>query len=158
LKSINNWLDLEEHGIKILTGEADRTSRRALCDLTDEGKSIVLSVFGIEQATLSPNWNSGSKWSMMLPYELYRDLAIFSLLHGKYRCKRVAIISSLNQDGTLRSNSEIVGLEGKDDASDWDEHIQFLTEAGFHVRVIKIDTGQPGEGTRATHAMTGRTV
>jgi hypothetical protein len=68
----------------------------------------------------------------------------------------VAVISRVNEDGTLRSNNEVIGLQASDYDKDWDEHVEWLRSAGFHVRIIKIDTNQPGKGTRAEHALSGR--
>jgi hypothetical protein len=47
VKSINNWDDLREFGINALTGEADRTGQRILCDLNKEGRRIVYDLLGI---------------------------------------------------------------------------------------------------------------
>ena len=38
--AVNNWHDLEQFGIKVLTGESDRTNWQALCDLTDCGLEL----------------------------------------------------------------------------------------------------------------------
>jgi hypothetical protein len=38
--AVNNWHNLEQLGVKILTGESDRTYRQALCDLTDGGREL----------------------------------------------------------------------------------------------------------------------
>ena len=156
----HDWKQLEEFGIRALTGEADRTGMRILCDLTDYGKDIVCDLLGLPvTASFPPNWNSGANHSVMLPYRLFTDLCVWCLLVGK-RCSQVAVISPTNANGTLRSISEVIGLERKDvaETAEWTEHLEWLREAGFHVRVIQINQGQPGEGTRAEHAMSGRTT
>lgn len=156
----HDWKQLEEFGIRALTGEADRTGTRILCDLTDYGKDIVCDLLGIpEHAQCNDNWNSGANHSVMLPYRLFADLCVWCLIIGK-RCPRVAVISPINENGSLRSTCEVIGLEREDttDTSEWDDHLAWLNRAGFHVRVIQIDQKQPGEGTRATHAMSGRTT
>jgi hypothetical protein len=159
VKSINKWDDLREYGINALTGEADRTGLRILCDLTDYGKDIVCELFGIQSrnARFEPNWNAGANHCVMLPYSIFHDLAAWCLLSGT-KCSSVVLISRLNADGTLQSLDEVVGYERGDSQDEWEDYIDSRRRLGFHVCVIKIRDSQPGVRDRATHAMSGRTT
>jgi len=159
MKSITKWGDLEEFGINALTGEADRTGTRILCDLTDTGKSLVFELLGIPLSVtgLAANYNSRSKYSMMLPYNLFKDLAVFALLFGKYECPEVLYVSEQTfVDQGFTKDFEITGRETSDTSEEWKEHLDFLTKLKIQHRLIRVRTEQPGVGSRATHHFTGR--
>lgn len=77
-RRLEGWRDLEQFGIRILTGEACAYGMRVLCDLTEEGLRHVENFFSV----LCPNenWNSSAVKSVLLPRSLFIDLAAFVLL------------------------------------------------------------------------------
>ena len=89
MKWIRNWLDLNEFGIDLLTGEACGLSYRFLCDVTANGKHILQKCFGGVEIGFTEPWNSGRKddphiGSVMLPPEMFIPLGAFALL--EYGC------------------------------------------------------------------------
>ena len=156
MKSINNWDDLREFGINALTGEADRTGQRILCDLNDEGRRIVYDLLGIPLYVKGEsNWNRGSDSSMMLPYSLFKELAVWCLLVGKCKCAEVYVVTGHEGEG-FRATNEIAGLFDCT-REEWEEHIAFYKSVGILVKRIRVRAEHPGEGTRCTHQFTGRT-
>jgi hypothetical protein len=84
---LHDWHDLRQFGVEALTGEACRVGTRILCDLTPAGAGIVCDLLGISEGTLADSWNSGKAVSsIMLPYSLWHDLAVWCLLS---RCVEV---------------------------------------------------------------------
>jgi len=79
--NINKFL--EEHGIDLLTGEADGTSLRGLYDLNDQGQEILGEFLGGATFTAS-GWNNHNGKSAMLAWTLARPLAIYILLREGY--------------------------------------------------------------------------
>lgn len=70
---------LEDHGIDLLTGEADGTSLRGLCDLNDQGQEILGEFMG--GATFNASgWNNYQGKSAMVAWALMKPLAIYILL------------------------------------------------------------------------------
>jgi hypothetical protein len=157
VKTIKDWNGLEEFGIRPLTGEADRTGQRMLCDVTEDGLKIVVNLLGLPgTGLLYESYNGrGAVGSMMLPYGLFKDLANWCLLFGKYKCQQVFAV--VRSNGSLHASFAVIGKEADDDDEKWDEYLMLLLESGIEGRRIKIDTKQPGVGGRATHAMSGRT-
>src|SRR5271157_4753075 len=96
-----NYNNLREYGINPLTGEACPFGVRILCDLTERGRKIVCDLLGIGYTTIPPagvfsdNWNSGSRYSCMIPRSLFDDLYVWCLLDGG--CPEVMVSS----DGTV---------------------------------------------------------
>lgn len=87
MSTVSNWNCLRKYGIQYLTGEADAYSMRMLCDVNEEGKQLLETFFGgnveIKQGS---NWNSTvngkpAVGSIMLPYSIFQDLAVFCLFH-----------------------------------------------------------------------------
>lgn len=110
MKSIRDWNGLAEFGINALTGEADRTGQRILCDLTQPGKEVVCDLLGLPgNIQLTSCWNSGVG-SMMLPYNLFKDLAAWCLVM-RCKCDEVFYIVSMKENITLRP---IGGVTGRD--------------------------------------------
>ena len=159
MKSIRNWNGLAQYGIIPLTGEADRTGQRMLCDITMPGKKIVEDLLGLTAAVLNPSYNGrGAAGSMMLPYNLFNDLAAWCLLvHDK--CDEVFYIVGMCDPSTsLRPEGGVHGKDGGESTEEWNEHIEFLRGLGAQIRRIRIRTEHPGVGTRCTHMFTGRTM
>lgn len=86
MRSVQNWSDLEQFGIKHLTGEACSYALRILCDVTESGKYLVEAFFGETiEIRRGSNWNSGNKddphvGSILLPRHILTELAAFCLL------------------------------------------------------------------------------
>lgn len=76
---------LREHGINILTGEADKYGLRVLCDINSDGLDVLAEYFGF--APKCPkNWNSEVNGqpaigSFMLPRDAIPNLAKFIWFH-----------------------------------------------------------------------------
>ena len=160
--TIHTLRDLEQFGIRALTGEACRVGTRILCDLTFEAEKIVCDLLGInyvsynKYATFPPSWNgNGASGSFMLPHGLFHDLAVWCLIHKG--CREIMVVRPGAGDG-YTWGTEVIGLEHGDDAGQWEELRELYVSLGKSPRIIKINTNQPGEGTRCTHQMSGRTA
>ena len=100
----------------------------------------------------------GATGSFMLPYTLLLDLFVWCLIHKD--CIAIAVI----HPGEARGMSwvgEVIALEKNASPRDrelWDEHLKFMEEIGKRIVRVRVHTNQPGEGTRCTHQMSGRTV
>ena len=87
--SISNWKDLEAYGIGLLTGESCAYGLRGLFDLTPTGAEIIASFFGLPESgseNFAEPWNNyvggkNSVASVMLPYSLFQELALYVLLY-----------------------------------------------------------------------------
>lgn len=91
-KNIRGVRDLEEFGINFLTGEACPYALRLLCDVSAEGKDLIERFLGVKDINLYPNNNSAtdkmpsaSTGSIMLPRDIFWDLAAFALFVRGYR-------------------------------------------------------------------------
>ena len=156
MKNIRDWNGLAHYGINPLTGEADRTGQRMLCDLTMPGKKIVCDLFGLpEEITMHSCYNRGVG-SMMLPYNSFNDLAVWCLLVGE-KCDEVFYIVRMKEGGTLRPIGGVTGRDSDETLEEWNEHITFLIGLGCEIRRVRVKTQFPGEGTRVTHMFSGRT-
>ena len=93
---------------------------------------------------------------MMLPYSLFRDLAVWCLLVGKYKCEEVYVVTGHEGEG-YRATNEVAGLCDCT-REEWEEHIAFYKSVGILVKRIRVRTEHPGDGTRCTHQFTGRTI
>jgi hypothetical protein len=158
LKHIRDWNGLAKYGIIPLTGEADRTGQRMLCDLTGPGETLVCELLGLKGVKLNDSYNGrGAIGSMMLPYSLFSDLAVWCLLTVD-KCDEVYYVVHQDAKNSLRAERGVFGRDAADESErEWDKHILWLIESlQCGVRRVNIRTGQPGEGTRAFHAMSGR--
>lgn len=145
MKSIRCWRDLEDYGIRLLTGEACRVGMRYLCDLTPKGKLIVEDLLGLPINTvMAQSWNrSGAVASVMLPYDMLTDLAAWALLSHGHR--KVAVLKG-----------GVVGTEDEDTDEDWNKLLDFHRHTDSLVRTYHISTSLPGRGTRCEQTMSGR--
>lgn len=137
--------DLVQYGISLLTGEADPTSLRILCDLNAKGAALVADFLGMPEGTaLSAPWNSTvmdepSVGSVMLPRTAMHDLMLYALLTDP----RFSIVI-----GT--TSSSLYALA--------EDH-------PYYARWLQVATETPGytvyrcpTQSRNTHQFTGRTV
>jgi hypothetical protein len=165
LKSIRDWNGLSRYGIIPLTGEADRTGQRMLCDLTSPGETLVCELLGLKGVQLNDSYNGrGAIGSIMLPFSLFNDLATWCLITVD-ECDEAFYVLHQDEKQWMRAIRGVFGCsfkEGHADPemyelkADWDKHIDYLISIQCLIRRIKIRTGQPGVGTRAFHAMSGR--
>jgi hypothetical protein len=70
---------LEDHGIDLLTSEADGTGLRGLYDLTYKGQEILGEFLGGATFTQS-GWNNYQGKSAMIAWDLVRPLVIYILM------------------------------------------------------------------------------
>jgi len=138
MKTLRSFADLEDYGIIMLTGESCRFSQRVLCDLTIEGQMLMQEFFGIELK--SESWNRGV-CSIMLTYDMFAPIARFALSHVD-----AALYIAVHPD-----NLQVSGFN--DEAI-----IQDFTELGWQVWRNHPIPGQPVEGSRNVHAMSGRSA
>ncbi len=76
--TIHSFNDLKKFGIDILTGESCAFSRRLLCDVTKEGRDLVIKAFGVPDISLSAPWNDGVG-SILLERDTLKTLCILAL-------------------------------------------------------------------------------
>jgi hypothetical protein len=106
---VSRLWDLQQFGIVPLTGESDRLSFRVLCDVTEEGRSIVSEAFGLRPECFPESWNSssssGDHVGSVLLYD-WRQIGIIALVR---RCRHVLV---------LERDFGLIGLvhDGEDEA------------------------------------------
>lgn len=147
--TLSSFSALTLFGINPLTGEADAYGRRVLCDVSEEGRTLLCAYWGLPvDTTFAANWNSyvGEKpavGSIMLAREAMRDLMIFTLLHVA-QCPYVLVHDS----------GQVQGLTAKDA----EKYSEYLTGAEGLANVRVIRNTYPSATGRNTHQMTGRDV
>jgi hypothetical protein len=142
---------LEKHGFNLLTGEACGVGMRILTDVKNrEAARQLLDFIGVPALQLAENWNSGSEFSVMLPYCILDDFAVWLALM-KVGCHQVI----------LCDNGDICGWQPGDEdwptEGEWEQHLNDLTHFEHKFRRYTFKSG-PRAGSRMVHAMTGRTV
>ncbi len=81
--TIHSFSDLQTWGINLLTGESDALSRRLLCDVTIEGKNLVMKALGVPDISLPRPWNGAPAiGSILLDRETLRTLCILALFEN----------------------------------------------------------------------------
>ena len=99
------------YGINFLTGEACAVGKRLLCDVNDQGRKLICSVFGLpSNTTFAENWNSSvngepSIGSIFFPPHLFAFLAAMICLQTGCKCAVVV------------ATGEVYGIEPDDDVS-----------------------------------------
>jgi hypothetical protein len=144
---VSHWNDLRQFGIEFLTGEACNVGKRLLCDVTEQGRRNLCSVFGLpSDCRFQESWNSGSDkdphvGSIMIPYSMFSFLAAMLLLQQK-TCFAAA----------ATANGRIYGFETRD------EYHQFFVgredSKGCEIYVRQGD--QPAVGLSNVHQFSGR--
>lgn len=164
MKTCSQLKDLEQFGIKLLTGEADALGYRVLCDLDEQGVRVFKECFGIPlrlgsavcgvEFGLAENWNSGSIASVMLTgYELV-PLAIMGFYLQGYdvvATDHTVFALEKNERIELDSTGEHY-LVGEGELWTWPESYGTICRI---IRQRKSD-GQRVVGTRNVHQMSGR--
>lgn len=146
---VTKFEDLNQFGIRLLTGEADALSFRILCDLTEEGASVFKECFGLPQQTkLADNWNTGATASVLLPADAVRPLAIIGFcLQNKTVIVTDKLIAGLDTDEHITRHDYYTIHNAKGRECPWP------SSYGTIQRVI-----QPKGPTRNVHQMTGRSI
>lgn len=170
MKSASQLKDLEQFGIKILTGEADALGFRILCDLDHRGLQVFKECFGMpyikstEPYGMAENWNSGSIASVMLTGHDVVPLAVIGFyLQGK----TVLITKGKN------NYESAIGLDAMEDvvldvSGEFYNFVDYAHDKGApqrwpdaYGRIIRIirqrkSDGDRVQGTRNVHQMSGR--
>lgn len=161
MKTVSCLRDLEQVGIFILTGEADRTGYRILCDVSAKGKRTLERAFGVPDFKLADPWNDNTRGekhvgSILLAPDLALLLGIYGLLeHG---C-RVVYLPCLTEETKsekrgwfMFSTTTAYGFDGSSDAACEAEWLEVLKKEGFYAR--KFSYGEHKD--RNQHLMSGR--
>ena len=150
MKHIHNLKDLQQYGVNLLTGEADRLSFRILCDLNEAGTHLISDYLGLPYGVaLNKNWNSQvggtpAVASVMLSVETLWELA------------RFALMTVGNYDVVVKNVSDgLVGLYYDEKYAT--HYIETANETGGCVyRNHAKSSTAPGSGSRNEHMATGR--
>lgn len=161
MRTISCLRDLEQLGIFILTGEADRTGYRLLCDVSAKGKKCLERAFGVPDFKLGEAWNDNTRGekhvgSIMLAQEMYLPIGIYGLLeHG---C-RIVYLPCLTEETKkekrgwfMFSTTTLYGFDGSSDEACEKEWLEVLSKEGFYAR--KFQYGEHKD--RNQHQMSGR--
>lgn len=147
MRVLNQFSALAPYGINALTSEACPFGLRILCDLSEEGRSLVARFLGTPDMDCFPeNWNSYTSdgtpavSSVLLPRSAMRDLMVF-VLFVEDECSEVILCA----DGT------VVGI-GKGD--DYRARYLELAQSDSRYTVLTLPHG----GDRNTHLFSGRIV
>lgn len=176
MKIASQLKDLEQFGIRTLTGEADALGFRILCDLDLQGVQVFKECFGMPcvsiklaggQIThdngLAKNWNSGAIASVMLTGHDVVPLAVIGFyLQGKTvlitrdrRNYEAAIALDDGEQVLIKDSLDgyLLRYNHEADEMDWPE-----LSYGKIIRIIrqKNSDGQIVQGTRNVHQMSGR--
>lgn len=109
--TIRDWNDLRSFGINVLTGEACAVGKRLLCDVNDQGRRLLCSIFSLPTNTrFAENWNSSVNGddaigSIFLPPHLFSFVAAMILMQTG--CKCAVVVGS----------GQVFGIEPDDDVS-----------------------------------------
>ena len=149
MKTILRAHDLEAFGIIPLTGEADATMTRTLCDVTARGRRVFQEAFGLSDLAqaLPPPWNSGTAsdlhiGSIMLPAEGLLILAIFAL--GIDGADKIVVYKG----------GGVAGFYFPEDQEHWEEVERHVLAESVE-RIVNGWRKKP-HGARNQHAMSGR--
>ncbi|GMU20590.1 MAG: hypothetical protein AMXMBFR13_06870 [Phycisphaerae bacterium] len=146
MKTVFNWSDLKQFGVNLLTGEACGIGIRVLCDLDKRGRALVSEFFGLDPGMFAENWNTGGECSVMLPYSIIADLAVYAMLRSGCR----AVI-------TLKDRPEIHGAETQAELEQFKRIMEDENQYPKVERYYRAGGTAPG-GMRNVHEMSGRIV
>lgn len=155
---INGWHDMEQLGIRSLTGESCAFSMRLLCDVNEEGRNLLIEYFGLPVATpasmlLSAPWNRQvhnrpSVGSIMLHRNCLQQLAEFALL----RIDALAVLT--HADGM------VMGIFVQGLLTSYEDMLRTRGQSLPGIRIRRnptLGSTQPHAGSRNVHVATGRT-
>lgn len=156
MKTLRRWEDLKPYGIDMLTGEACAYGYRLLCDITEDGRKLFESVFGLQltvKNSYPDGWNDSNSRSVMLPLAMFEPLSVFALFTVD-NCPKVYI----------GYNGEVYGVEQTDTPDELEQFVRwnqgtFCEECQRYGKGggINLQYSNPGY-TRNRHQMSGRTV
>lgn len=158
--------NLEQFGVKCLTGEACGLGMRVLCDVTEEGMDLLREFTRMEVTCDSWNEKRGIKsGSVMLPRSIFQDLWIFAQVRAG--CKHV-FLGDWCHEWTTTEYKEI-GESHKHPVHTWTprawacddedmERIERHVGTSFYIERRFTRSSHPGTGLDNCHAMSGRTV
>lgn len=153
-RPVYSFHDLTQFGINALTGESCGFGLRMLCDVTEQGKSLLTDYFGCANLDLSPAWNSHTNGepvvgSIMLSHQLLRPLAEFVF----FTKGALAIMSNSQEVMGLFTAEEVALYEAKerDDKAS-------LSPLNWRLQYKPLNYRADGSssGSRHQHAMTAR--
>lgn len=155
--SYNGPRDLEQFGVNPLTGEACSFGMRTLCDVNKAGLDLVTEFFSADSMNLHPNWNTKvngepSIGAIMLTRGTMRDLAQFAF----FRAGAIAVLDLAHEIKPIFTEERL--KQYQDLIAKSDNPSKFLG-ADHHLRTNPAyQSTQPMQGSRAIHAMSGRTI
>lgn len=140
---------LEDHGIDLLTGEADGTGLRGLYDLNDQGQEILGEFLG--GATFNQSgWNNHNGKSAMLSYAITKPLAIYIL----FREGATTVIDiDYHGQGFYSHHLRAYGFVSQSDFDQEREKINRVYPEGVR---IYWKSGTARDGLRNRHEFSGR--
>ena len=150
MKSFTSWKDLEKYGINNLTGESCAYGLRFLCDLNEQGRTLMCDYFSLPFASAQfvKNWNqkvNGEEAvaSILLPSTIFTHLCIFIAFHIE-KAKVVAYHPVRQDQIYIATTDEEAGfLQAKADT--------------YHVHVnMALRSEAPMQDGRNVHQFTGR--
>lgn len=159
MKSLTRFYDLQQYGIRPLTGEADLFGQRMLCDLTPQGAKLVAAWLGLGAGPLpcNPAWNGGTAvGSCLLPHRNFewRTLALLAL--HSVGCTRIYEVHKTPERGAVEPLG-LYGFTAADSPVDIDSWVTCLTQAGQEPALLR-RVEAPGDpvSARAEHVASGR--
>jgi hypothetical protein len=157
MKTIDCFNNLWEHGIRCLTGEACRVGARVLCDLTPDGVATLCDFWGLHyergKSAFQEPWNGdGAVASVMLMHDMVPMIGVWALMRDK-RCVGDVLLVTNKNGGKYATRREI-----GESVTEFDRFVDWIIKTDGHARRFRVNEAHPGEGTRNTHAMSGRTA
>lgn len=143
---------LEEKGFDMLTGESCGIGMRWLYDVSPNAQSILFDFFGGQVKFDNPAWNRAPEtgWrSVMLPPELMRSIAIYTLLRD------YEYVIDVQYRGEIGYLNYLHAINGTSDevAAERERRQQYFPDS---VKRIYHRFGTAGKGMRNRHEWTGR--
>lgn len=160
MRTINCWDDMEQFGIRLLTGEACGYAMRLLCDVTEDGKRLIQAFLG-GNIEIKPgsNWNGGNVsdphvGSILLPRGILMELGAFALLKTG-----TEIVVTMGDDRVCEMDRERFDRYAKMDSDAFAAGSAFALGSGDKPWLKRVwrRSSDPGTGDRNTHAFSGRT-
>lgn len=163
-KHIVSARDLEDFGFYLLTGEADRTCTRILCDVDRRGLTIFCTAYGLKvpppmptdklrewlkTSSFESNWNGGTEdyphvASVMIGHPELRQLAFFALW-----CDGAETIVTTENNGVYGFYDIDVERRGSDRLQEFIDELR---------RVYGVINAVPGPGKNILTAPDGRVI
>jgi hypothetical protein len=150
---VSSWEHLKQFGINMLTGEACAYAQRLLCDVNEEGRSLLVDYFGLAgDEAVKRNWNDtqinglDAVGSFMLHRNSLMQVAEFAMLRSNPKAvvyKGREAIMAIYTDHMMAQYKLLIDA--------WPS----MTDA-WTMRTLGKNT-QPHVGSRNTHAYSGRT-